>query len=180
MYLGGGRGDISKESFWTVSVLSGCGGWGGGKWCTWTHWCVWLCVALADLGGQSWKNGEQQKKRDGKKALWRAAGLKWNRTVCELCLSLVLCFLDVGEEMAKPASAVQPPHYSAPGAECGFKHEGLPLLWQIFPHLPPSEGPSKNTYRWVRSPRNKFWAFRFYIYVVMYLPNKPNHNLSWR
>lgn len=70
--------------------------------------CLTLC-GVSRFGWQKLKGWRTTEETRREKPLWRAAGLKRNRTVCELCLSLVLCFLDVGEEMAKPVSAVQPP-----------------------------------------------------------------------
>uniref|UniRef100_A0A9J8CXJ1 Zinc finger protein 536 n=1 Tax=Cyprinus carpio carpio TaxID=630221 RepID=A0A9J8CXJ1_CYPCA len=77
-----------------------------GRECTWVGVGVISLKKASELSLKGWRTTEGTRRE---KTLWRAAGLKRNRTVCELCLSLVLCFLDVGEEMAKPVSAVQPP-----------------------------------------------------------------------
>lgn len=117
--------------------------------------CLTLCgVRTFEQGKRGTMRDRQRRKK--KKVfccdVWRA-GLKWHSThlpfvspsLCRLCVRS-RCWGGLGEGSGE-RSAVSVP---ASWAESGLILQGLPLLWQVLPHLPSSQSPSADTHRSVR------------------------------
>lgn len=118
-----------------------------------------LCgVHTFEQGKRGTMRHRQRRKKEKKKKnvlccdVWRA-GLKWHSThfpfvspsLCCLCVRS-RCWGGLGEGSGE-RSAVSVP---ASRAQSGLVLQGLPLLWQVLPHLPPSQSPSADTHRSVR------------------------------
>ena len=121
------------------------------------------CLTLCGVGRFGWQKGGRQ--RIGERGKKNPPPLFFSFTHCwfEVTLnthfvslhlstpppntSLPLCCYRCGRRPDKERRGRAAPHTPAQGARRGLGHEGLPLLWEELPHLPPPEGPSEDTHR---------------------------------